>query len=79
MLAMLRRSGVEIVDVDVPEAAERELIIPTLLPVDLLSVLGQTRYSASRHLMDPVVAARVSAGEKTTAATYAQSLRRHLQ
>jgi aspartyl-tRNA(Asn)/glutamyl-tRNA(Gln) amidotransferase subunit A len=56
----LARAGAVIVDIDVPEAAERESFFPVVLPADLLAVLGRERFEAGRERMDPVVAARVA-------------------
>ena len=74
---LLRKSGADIVDIEMPEARERETIFPNLLPVELLATLSQDRFAAGRDRMDAVVAARIERGLGTAATDYVRSLRRH--
>lgn len=76
-LERLRQSGVEIVEISVPEAAERETIFPTVLPVELMAGLGEQRFLAERERMDPVIAARTARALTIGAPEYARCLRRH--
>jgi aspartyl-tRNA(Asn)/glutamyl-tRNA(Gln) amidotransferase subunit A len=76
---LFRQDGANVVAIEVPEAAEREAIFPTLLPVELLAVLGQERFAAGRDRMDPVVAARIERGLSIAAIEYVRCLRRHQQ
>src|SRR5262249_38742250 len=75
-VGLLREKGVDIVDIEVPEACERETIFPNLLPVELLATLGQHRFAAARERMDAVVAARIERGASTGAIDYVRSRRR---
>jgi len=74
---LLRENGADIVDIEIPEARERETIFPNLLPVELLATLGQDRFAAGRDRMDAVVAARIERGLGTAATDYVRSMRRH--
>jgi aspartyl-tRNA(Asn)/glutamyl-tRNA(Gln) amidotransferase subunit A len=76
-LDRLRQAGAEIVEIEVPEAAERETIFPTVLPVELMSALGEQRFLAERGRMDPVIAARTARALSVPAPDYARCLRRH--
>ena len=79
MDAALRRlvaAGVEIVPVDLPEAMEREKLFPTILPADLIAILGRDRFTAERSRIDPVVAARANRGLDTLASDYVRARRR---
>ena len=69
-LAGLERAGVEIVDIEVPEAAAREGYFPVVLSSCLIAALGRERFLASREGMDPVVAMRGDGGLKVKAADY---------
>jgi aspartyl-tRNA(Asn)/glutamyl-tRNA(Gln) amidotransferase subunit A len=74
---LVRKEGADVVDIEIPEAAEREVIFPTLLPVELLGGLGHERFTSGRSLMDPLVASRIERGVNTLAIDYVRSLRRH--
>ncbi len=76
-LGKLEQAGAEIVEVEVPEAAERSSFFPVLLPADCIVTLGRDRFLAERGRMDPVVAARAGAGLDTDATAVLQALRRH--
>lgn len=72
----LEGAGVEIEDVDLPEAAEREWIVPILLGSEVLATLGRDRFEAWREHIDPVVAARIANVLETTADEYVRARRR---
>ncbi|MSO54518.1 MAG: amidase [Rhodospirillales bacterium] len=75
-LARLVSAGVEIVLVDLPEAMERERLFPTILPADLIAILGRERFLSERGQMDAVVAARASRGLDTLGSDYIRARRR---
>jgi aspartyl-tRNA(Asn)/glutamyl-tRNA(Gln) amidotransferase subunit A len=75
-LASLKTAGVEIVPVDLPEAAEREAYFPLALPAELIATLGRERFLAGRERMDPVVGARGDRGLEVRAADYLRMERR---
>lgn len=80
MAAALERiaaAGATIVEIEVPEAAEREALFPVVLGTDLLATLGRARFEAERGRMDPVVAARTARALEVTADAYAAQMSRH--
>jgi aspartyl-tRNA(Asn)/glutamyl-tRNA(Gln) amidotransferase subunit A len=72
----LARAGAVIVDIDVPEAAERESFFPVVLPAELLAVLGRERFEAGRERIDPVVADRVARVLDMPVERYIRAIRR---
>jgi aspartyl-tRNA(Asn)/glutamyl-tRNA(Gln) amidotransferase subunit A len=76
-LTRLEAAGAHMVEIDVPEAAEREQLFPVVLPAELIAVLGRERFEKGRHLMDPVVAARAARGLEVPADQYIRLLNRH--
>ena len=73
-LQRLEAAGASLVDIDVPEAAQRSEFFPVILPTELIAVLGRERFEAGRSAMDPVVAARAAGGLETTADHYIRLL-----
>lgn len=58
----LKENGCLMEELEVPEAPERAGYFPVSMPSSLLSVLGKENFLAQKHLMDPVIAARVESG-----------------
>ncbi len=54
-LRTLSGAGVEIVPIEVPEAAEIDAVFGPLVSVELLATLGTERFVAARDVLDPVV------------------------
>jgi aspartyl-tRNA(Asn)/glutamyl-tRNA(Gln) amidotransferase subunit A len=75
--AALSARGVTLTDRDMNYAREREGFFSVILSSELLATLGRDRFSASRHLMDPVVAARTDVALGVNAADYLKLVRRH--
>ncbi|GAB3674210.1 amidase [Salinisphaera aquimarina] len=75
-VAQLQAAGITIEDVPLPEAEEREQLIPAILGTEVLATLGRERFEAHRADMDPVVAARIAAALDITADEYIRALRR---
>lgn len=75
-LAALTKAGATIVDIDVPEAAERAKIFPVILPVELVAGLGRKRFKEGRRKMDKVVSARAAQGLEVGAPEYLHALYR---
>ena len=69
-LDMLRAAGARIVDIDVPEAAEIDVVFGRLIPAELIGFLGRDRFLAQESRMDPVAAARARAGLELAADEY---------
>ena len=69
-LDMLRAAGACIVDIDVPEAAEIDVVFGRLVTAELIGFLGRERFLAGEPRMDPVAAARARAGLDLTADDY---------
>lgn len=76
-ITLLKEGGAAAIDVQVTNMRERETLFPTLLAPELIATLGQGRFEAGRHLMDPVVAARAARGMQVAASDYVKMLRRH--
>lgn len=74
----LRRAGVRLVEIDVPEVSEIDEVFRCLVPADILAYLGRDRMKAQWDRMDPVAAQRLEAGLQVPADDYARmALRRH--
>jgi aspartyl-tRNA(Asn)/glutamyl-tRNA(Gln) amidotransferase subunit A len=73
-LEALAGAGVEIVPVEIPEAAEVVGAFAPFLPIELIAVLGRDRFEAGRDRMDPVVASRAAEGLDVTADDYIRLL-----
>jgi aspartyl-tRNA(Asn)/glutamyl-tRNA(Gln) amidotransferase subunit A len=69
-LQALSRAGVEIEELAVPEAPEREAYFPVSLPVSLLATLGRERFLANKHLIDRVIAMRIESGLEVKASDH---------
>lgn len=74
----LRTAGITIEDVDLPEAEERERLMPTILSAEIIATLGRERFETQRHAMDPVVAGRAATGLEIGAENYIRALHRRL-
>lgn len=75
-LETLRQAGARLIEIAVPEARERETIFPAVLGPELLAGLGRDRFEAGRADIDPLVAARITAGLGVSADTYIRALAR---
>lgn len=75
-LERIEKAGAIIVDIDVPEASERESLFPNVLAPELLASLGRERFEAERDLIDPLVAARITRGLDVPADRYIRLLAR---
>ena len=69
-LDRLRAAGACIVDIDVPEAAEIDVVFGRLVTAELIGFLGRERFLAGEPRMDPVAAARARAGLDLAADDY---------
>ncbi len=69
-LDKLAAAGATLTPISVPEAAEREEIMPVVIPTELNAVLGRERLLTNRDKMDPVIAARAAGASDTLAADY---------
>ena len=80
-VARLRRAGVRLVEIDVPEVSEIDEVFRCLVPADILAYLGRDRMKAQSDRMDPVAAQRLEAGLQVPADDYARmaSRRRELE
>ena len=77
MVAALENAGAEIVDIDVPEAADLTSQFRPLSATELIATLGRDRFLAERDRMDPAVAARAAIGLDVPADRYIRLIRRH--
>ena len=78
-ITRLVAAGVNIVDVDVPEAKERETIFPTVLASEFIATFGRDRFNAEHDGMDPLISARAAKGLTIAADQYILAIARHRQ
>ncbi len=78
-LAFLVEAGVEIVDVDIPDAHERDWLFPSICPPELLAALGEDAFRQLQPNMDPVIAARAEKGFEVSGRQHAAAIARHRQ
>ena len=78
-LSEMAKAGIEIVPIDVPEAAERETYFPLALPPMVLGVLGRERFLGMREDMDRLVAMRCAGGLEVKAADFIALERRRAE
>jgi aspartyl-tRNA(Asn)/glutamyl-tRNA(Gln) amidotransferase subunit A len=71
-LQRLRKAGVNIVEIDVPEAAEIDAVFRSLVPADLLAFLGRERVTQQFDRLDKVAAQRLQAALTLSADDYVQ-------
>lgn len=63
----LEAAGVEIVDIDLPEAAERATLFPAIVPPELIARLTPDGFRGARDKMDSVTAMRAAHGLEVSA------------
>ena len=63
-------AGVEFIDVEIPEAVEREWLFPNICPPELIRALGRDTFIEQRDKMDSTTALRASGGLEVTTADY---------
>ncbi len=71
-LQRLRQAGANIVEIDVPEAAEIDAVFRSLVPADLLAFLGRERVTKQFDRLDKVAAQRMQAALTLSADDYVQ-------
>ena len=76
-LASLAEAGVEIVDVDIPDAREREWLFPAICPPEFLAAIGENGFRQAEPNMDPTTAARAAKGFDVTGVEHAAAVIRH--
>ena len=75
----LSAAGVEIVDIEIPEAAERAQLFPSIVPAELLARLTPDGFARARDKMDSVTAARAAHGLEVSAAEHVAAQYRRLE
>ncbi|NQW11945.1 MAG: amidase [Alphaproteobacteria bacterium] len=78
-LVALTAAGVEIIDVDIPEAVERATLFPSIVPPELIARLTPERFAKIRAEMDPMTALRAASGLEVSAVTHAAAQHRRVQ
>ncbi len=71
-LQRLRKAGANIVEIDVPEAAEVDAVFRSLVPADVLAFLGRDRVTRQFDRLDKVAAQRLQAALTLSADDYVQ-------
>ncbi len=71
-LQRLRQAGANIVEIDVPEAAEIDAVFRSLVPADLLAFLGRERVTQQFDRLDRIAAQRLQAALILSADDYVQ-------
>jgi Asp-tRNA(Asn)/Glu-tRNA(Gln) amidotransferase A subunit family amidase len=71
-LQRLRKAGANIVEIDVPEAAEIDAVFRSLVPADVLAFLGRDRVTRQFDRLDKVAAQRLQAALTLSADDYVQ-------
>jgi len=69
-LARLTHAGAEIVTVDLPELHEFEAVFGSIVPSELIGILGRERIARGMDVFDPVVQSRLRAALDLGAAQY---------
>ena len=73
----LKRAGVEVVEIDVPEIEENPTVFANISRPDFIAGYGRTRFEADRDRMNSDVADRAAAGLAVPADVYIENLWRH--
>lgn len=76
-ISLLKDAGVTFVDIDLPEAIERETLFPAIVPAELLSSLTVEGFESAKGAMDSVTRSRAEAGLNCSAVEYVSARRRH--
>jgi aspartyl-tRNA(Asn)/glutamyl-tRNA(Gln) amidotransferase subunit A len=75
----LSAAGVEIVEMDIPEAYERARMFPTIVPPELIARLTPEGFAQARGGMDPTTAVRAAHGLEVSAVEYLAAQFRRLE
>ena len=59
-IARLKKAGVTLVSIEIPEVSEIDAVFGKVVPSDVLNFIGKERFISSKALLDPVVWARTS-------------------
>lgn len=79
VVAVLKKEGVEFVDIEVPQSLERDHIFPKIVGTELLSSLTVDEFANARPKMDSVTSARAAIGLDVNAVDYLVAKKRHEQ
>jgi len=71
--------GAQLIEIDVPENAERVEIFSPLVGAEIISSLTREGFDSAREQMDPVTAARAAIGLDVDAVSYLNAKKRHQQ
>jgi aspartyl-tRNA(Asn)/glutamyl-tRNA(Gln) amidotransferase subunit A len=74
-LHRLTRAGVQITDLDAPEALEFEAAFGRIVPIELIAILGRERVKANLVIFDPITRTRLAAALDQPAAEYIDAQR----
>jgi len=78
-LEMLKSKGVTIVDIDLPEAADREKLMPPIMGAEIIDALTADGFQQAYDGMDPVTRSRAAIGLEVKAHEYVNAKKRVVQ
>ncbi len=78
-IVALVAAGVEVVDIEIPEAGERAQLFPAIVPAELLARLTVEGFEKARPKMDSVTAARAAHGLSVSATEHVAAQFRRLE
>jgi aspartyl-tRNA(Asn)/glutamyl-tRNA(Gln) amidotransferase subunit A len=78
-IVALSAAGVEIVDIEIPEAEERARLFPAIVPPELIARLTPEGFKKARPKMDPVTADRAAHGLEVSAVEHLAAQYRRLE
>lgn len=78
-IVALSAAGVEIVDIEIPEAAERGRLFPAIVPPELIARLTPEVFERARGEMDSVTAMRAAHGLEVSAVEHLSAQYRRLE
>ena len=75
----LKDAGADVFDIPLPEAHEKDVLFPQLVPPELLQALGRDGFAKARDNMDAVTRERAEVGLTVDAIDYVAAKRRHAE
>jgi len=77
VVSKLRDAGADVFEISLPEAHEKDVLFPQLVPPELLHALGREGFAKARDNMDAVTRERAEVGLSVDAIDYVAAKHRH--